>query len=108
MQSRSLETPTTKTEITLSTLPGTSERERVAVVLIQSATGGSYMELRQQSFGDGVGWFTQSSVTLEPHQVAEMRSVFGTSGATATPSLPKRFNTADTRPRFNVVHAETA
>jgi len=103
-----MEMKSAKTEIVLSTLPGTCERERVCVVLVQSPTAGSYMEFRQQSFGDGVGWFTQNSVSLEPHQVAEMRSVLGTSGASASAALPRRFNQADTRPRFNVVHAETA
>jgi len=97
-----------KTEIVLSTLPGTSERERMVVVLIQAPGTGSFVELRQQSFGDGIGWFTQSSVSMEPHQVAELRSVLGTSGASTASSLPRRFNQADTRPRFNVIHAETA
>lgn len=97
-----------KSEIVLSTLPGTSDRERMQVVLIQSPATGSAVELRQQTFGDGVGWFTQSSVSMEPHQVAELRSVLGTSGAAASSTLPRRFHQADSRPRFNVIHAETA
>jgi hypothetical protein len=97
-----------KTEIVLSTLPAASDGERMLVVLIQSPSTGSHVELRQQSYGDGVGWFTQSSVCMEPHQVAELRSVLGTSGATAGSSLPRRYRQADTRHRFNVIHAETA
>lgn len=98
---------TSKTEIVLSTLPGMNERDRVLVVLVQTPASGSHVELRQQSFGEGIGWFTQSSISMEPQQVAELRSVLGTSGA-STSSLPRRFHKADVRPRFNVIHAETA
>ena len=37
------------------------------------------MELRQQSFSAGLGWFTQSTVQLEPGQVAALRNALGSS-----------------------------
>lgn len=57
-------------------LPSENTHERLAVVLCQDADGQRY-ELRQQSFGNGVGWFTQSCVVIEPDQAAALRNVFG-------------------------------
>jgi hypothetical protein len=96
-------------EITLSTLAGSCETERLLVVLIHEAGHGSRIELRQQSFGVGVGWFTQSSVSLEPHQVAELRGALGARGAGSSPPLPKRFSQVSAggfSPR--VMHADSA
>lgn len=67
-------------ETVLATLPGASDRDRVLVVLCQ-ATGGSHVEIRQQSWGEGLGWYTQSSVQLEPQQVAGMRQALGLGGS---------------------------
>jgi hypothetical protein len=71
------------TELILATLPGASDREQVVVCHVQTAEG-SRVELRQQSWGEGLGWFTQSSVQLEPHQVAGLRQSLGLGGAFAT------------------------
>lgn len=59
-------------ERVLAALPGGSERERVLLVLCQCADG-SRMELRQQSYGAGVGWFTQTTIALASEQVDELR-----------------------------------
>jgi hypothetical protein len=77
-------------ENTLATLPGSVENERVLIVLVQSAAG-SQMELRQQSFGDGIGWFTQSSVTLEPAQVAGLKNALGAPSRGVATHLPRQF-----------------
>jgi hypothetical protein len=96
-------------ETVLSTIPA-SETERLLVVLIQSADVGSRMELRQQSFSKGIGWFTQSTVQLEPGQVAALRNALGVSGGQrpARP-LPREFSritAAAWEPK--VVHADSA
>lgn len=65
-------------EVVLAVLEGTLPRERTLLVHRHVADGNSLIELRQQSWGDGVGWFTQSSVQLEPDQVAQLRSALGT------------------------------
>lgn len=100
-------------ETVLNTIPAASENERLVVVLVQSPDAGSRMELRQQSFSKGIGWFTQSTVQLEPGQVASLRSALGTTGATGThgrsPRLPREFSRlspAAWQPR--VVHADSA
>lgn len=96
-------------ETVLSTIPA-SETERLLMVLIQSPETGSRMELRQQSFSNGIGWFTQSSIQLEPGQVAALRNSLGTvGGKRPTQPLPREFTTipaAAWQPK--VVHADSA
>ncbi len=80
-------------ETVLSSIPA-SETERLLVVLIRSPEAGSRMELRQQSFSKGIGWFTQSTVQLEPGQVAALRNALGTTGGQRPPRpLPREFST---------------
>jgi hypothetical protein len=97
-------------ETVLSSIPSSSETERLVVVLIQSPDAGSRMELRQQSFSKGIGWFTQSTVQLEPGQVASLRNALGTTGgARSAPRLPREFSRiapAAWQPR--VVQADSA
>lgn len=96
-------------EVVLSTIAGTTEKERLLVVLCQHS-GESRLEMRQQSFAEGIGWFTQSTIALEPSQVAELRTALGTGGNQRGPSpLPKPFRRAEQpawQPR--VVHADSA
>lgn len=98
------------TETVLSTISGQSEQDRLLLVLCTRPTG-SQVELRQQSFGDGIGWFTQSTICLEASQVAELRSALGTGNSqrAGSPRLPKDFRRAEQpawQPR--VVHADSA
>ena len=96
-------------ETVLSSIPS-SETERLLVVLLQSADHGSRMELRQQSFSKGIGWFTQSTVQLEPGQVAALRNALGaTGGQRPTNRLPREFSTiAPPAWQPKVVHADSA
>lgn len=86
-------------ETILGVLPAASEKERVLLVLTQAADSvgamSSRMELRQQSFGEGIGWFTQSTVQLEPGQVADLRNTLGMATAappSRRPKLPREFS----------------
>ncbi len=65
---------TSQKEIVLATLPSAAPKERLQVVVQTSATGGSQIEVRQQSQGDGVGWYTQSSLTLGADQIDDFRA----------------------------------
>lgn len=95
-------------ETILSSLPASAENERVLVVLVQLPGEGSHMELRQQSFGEGIGWFTQSTITLEPGQVAALKNALGV--VSGVPSrLPREFSKvspASWQPR--IVQADSA
>ena len=79
-------------ETIISTLPGQTEDDRVVIVLCQQGMGPNTLELRQQSWGEGVGWFTQSSVEMSPSQVADLRNVLGVSQG--KPRLPAKFRKA--------------
>src|SRR4051812_20839240 len=95
-------------ETVLTALPA-SDVERLLVVLIQPANGGSRMELRQQSFSSSIGWFTQSTVQLEPGQVAALRNALGSGRAasTAKTALPREFaSLAPGTWQPKVVHAD--
>lgn len=67
-----------KTELILAELPSTCDLERLIVVLVRSESGASKVSLRQQSWCDRLGWYDQKSLDLEPAQVRQLRSVFGT------------------------------
>jgi hypothetical protein len=104
------------TETILTTIPAAVETERLLVVLVRTAESGSRMELRQQSFSKGLGWFTQSTVQLEPGQVAALRNSLGSTAGRPAPrdsvgglGLPREYSTiapAAWQPR--VVHADSA
>jgi hypothetical protein len=99
------------TETIQSTLPAASDTERLLVVLVQIPGEGSRMELRQQSYANNLGWFTQSSIALEPSQVAALKNTLGTPSTAARPAtcLPREFSrvTPSTwQPRL--VHADSA
>jgi hypothetical protein len=57
-------------ETILAVLPGITERDRILIAKIVSRGCDDVVELRQQSFGDGVGWFTQSSIPMTAEQAA--------------------------------------
>lgn len=92
-------------ETPLATFAGSSETERVVLILVMAA-GRSLVELRQQSWGEGVGWFTQSSVQLEPAQVAQLKQTLGQTSATSIGRPARQVAPGGFIPR--VVHAESA
>ena len=70
-------------ETVIATLSAQDDTQRLEVVLLSQSGGESRLQLRQQSWGDGVGWFTQSSVELEPQQLAALKMTLGTVPAKA-------------------------
>ncbi len=63
-------------EVILAVIPGSTEKDRLVIAHRQTA-GDSRIELRQQTWGEGIGWFTQHSLPLEPHQAAQLRATLG-------------------------------
>ncbi|MDX1944651.1 MAG: hypothetical protein SFU86_04520 [Pirellulaceae bacterium] len=95
-------------ETLLSTLPASSETERLVLMMVSDA-GQSHVELRQQSFSAGIGWFTQSTVRMEPGQVAALRNALGLTGGRPSQRLPREFSTVTPAPwQPRVVHADSA
>jgi hypothetical protein len=69
-------------ETVLATLPAFSDDERIQVILSHGDEG-SVVSLVQQSWAEGVGWFTQNALRLSPQQVQQLRWTLG-SGAVAS------------------------
>lgn len=92
-------------EVVLAVLEAALETERTLLVHRRSTDGLSWMELRQQSWGDGVGWFTQNSVKLEPGQISQLRLALGPAKGT-----PPKSRTASTSRGFvpRLVTADSA
>ena len=97
-------------EVMLAEIPGSTAGERMVVVHAHFA-GQSRIELRQQTWGEGIGWFTQNTMRLEPQQVAQLRSALGGASSFARPTV--QFSSASTqavpndRPHLRI-HAESA
>lgn len=72
-------------ESILSILPGAHERERVLVMLLTGGGQEGRISLRQQSYGEGVGWFTQNTLDMDTTQAAYLRNALGGASATVKP-----------------------
>ena len=101
-------------EVILAEIPGSCDSERLLVVHRhgQNRHGEGYtrIELRQQTWGEGIGWFTQNTMPLEPQQVGQLRGALGGQAAYASPTV--RFQdlakaNASDRPQLRI-HAESA
>jgi hypothetical protein len=78
------------TECILATLPGENPTEQVVVVLLTTPGQATRVSLRQQSWGEGIGWYTQTTINLGTDQVAGLRTALGKSGARFGGSTPAR------------------
>ena len=98
-----------KNEVTLATIDGTTDFERVLVVLAQFPANGSRIELRQQSWGEGVGWFTQSSVQVDPSQVRQLCTALGGVRSSSSSDSKHEFDEHSIRnSKFRVIRAASA
>jgi hypothetical protein len=84
-------------EIILATVPGARDDEQLEIALCQIPGEGSQLELRQQTWAEGIGWFTQSRVRLDPQQVSELRGVLGTTVNRPRRTLPQEFSRVSLR-----------
>lgn len=89
-------------ETILAELSGEADDQRLLVVHL-ARPGQSVVELRQQTWAEKIGWFTQSSVQLSPAQLGALRLTLGSAPASATRRAPAA---AAFRPR--VLHADSA
>jgi hypothetical protein len=98
-------------ETVYSVIEGDLPDERLLLVLVQRPGGRSSIELRQQSWSEGVQWYTQSSICLDPQQVAGLRSALG--GASiccqqASNTLRSVCRGPSARQSFRVVQTDSA
>jgi hypothetical protein len=69
-------------ECVLSILPGANDEDRLAVVLVRARDGSSVISLRQQTWAEGIGWYDQKCLDLEPGQLRGLRAALGWGGQT--------------------------
>jgi hypothetical protein len=98
-------------ETVYSVIEGEVPEERLLLVLVQQSGGRSSIELRQQSWSEGVQWYTQSSICLDPQQVAGLRSALG--GASiccqqAADTLRSACRSSSARQTFRIVRTDSA
>ena len=62
----------------LTTMPGSAPCQRLQVALEQREDGPLMIELNEQHYAEGIGWFTQRSMQLDPQQWHQLRAVLGT------------------------------
>ncbi len=60
---------------TLGWIDGSSAEERLELNLVQDGSGSVEFVMSEQHFADGIGWFTQRSLSLDPHQVTQLKRI---------------------------------
>jgi hypothetical protein len=65
----------------LATLDGPAPHERLQVALVQRSDGRLVFDLRQQHHADGIGWYDQRGLELDPRQLRQLQAVLGSKAA---------------------------
>lgn len=73
--------------VTLAEIPGTVDSERL-VLMMENGSDGTTLLLCQQSWAEGIGWFTQSRVEIAPAQLPLLRQSLGGKSAAPVRSAP--------------------
>lgn len=60
---------------TLATLPGHAPHQRLRVGLVQGRDGRLSLELCEQDHAEGIGWFDQRTLRLDPQQLRQLKAV---------------------------------
>jgi len=85
----------------LTTIDSATEGHRLAVFL-SPGQDGSVLELHEQSWGEGVGWYTQSRVRIDRDQLPMIRQALaGSAQQVASPATANQHG-------WRVVHADSA
>lgn len=61
----------------LATLGGSAPHERLQVALVQRGDGRLAIDLRQQHHAEGIGWYDQRGLELDPRQLRQLLGVLG-------------------------------
>jgi hypothetical protein len=63
--------------VTIATIDGSSESERLLLNLVPCDQDGQCLELVRQTYCEAVGWFNQSRVRVAREEVNGLRSALG-------------------------------
>ncbi|MBI1322297.1 hypothetical protein GC170_03790 [bacterium] len=58
---------------TLGFIDGPSADQRLELTLVQRQAGNVELVMSEQHFAEGIGWFTQRSLNLDPDQVSQLK-----------------------------------
>jgi hypothetical protein len=61
----------------LATLGGRGPFQRLQVSLVQAEDGRLLIDLREQHYAEGIGWFDQRRLELDPRQFQQLQGVLG-------------------------------
>ncbi len=61
----------------LATLSGSGPHQRIEVGLVQRADGRLAIDLCEQHHAEGIGWFDQRTLALDPRQFRQLKAVLG-------------------------------
>lgn len=64
-------------QLFLADLPGSGPDERLRVAVGQAKDGRLTIELREQHYAEGIGWFDQRTLSLEPEQFKRLQGLLG-------------------------------
>jgi len=67
----------------LATLGGSAPHERLQVALVRRGDGRLAFDLRQQHHADGIGWYDQRGLELDPRQLRQLLNLLGERAACA-------------------------
>ena len=59
----------------LAQLDGESTKEKIELVLRHTGERGPGLEVRSLRWGQGIGWYTQKTIVLDPGQVRRLASL---------------------------------
>ena len=78
--------------ILLAEMPADRDDARLAVYLVPTDAGSS-IALVQEAWADGIGWFAQSRIEVDPTQVGPLRQFLSQTGSHPRPAMSTRHNT---------------
>ena len=61
----------------LATIAGSAPFQRLQVALVQRRDGRLSIDLREQHYAEGIGWFDQRALELDPRQFQQLQAVLG-------------------------------
>ena len=61
----------------LATLGGRGPSQRLQVSLVHAEEGGLLIDLREQHYAEGIGWFDQRRLEIDPRQYQQLQAVLG-------------------------------
>jgi hypothetical protein len=64
----------------LATLAGSAPHQRLQLALTQRDEGRLVIDLREQHYAEGIGWFDQRTMELDPRQFRQLQAILDLKG----------------------------